>query len=160
MQQAATVARVGAEREIEALLHEYARRIDDGDFAGVGALFERGRILDGQGRLVAEGAAAVTELYETTTRRFDDGTPRTHHVTTNVVIDLDPGEAGARSHSYFTVFQAGDDALAPIVAGRYDDRYALGNDGWHFVERAIDLRIVGDVSRHLLIDLQGTDDEP
>jgi hypothetical protein len=150
---ATTVGGVSAERDIEALLHEYARRIDDGDFAGVGLLFERGRILDDRGRVVAEGATPVQALFETTTRRFDDGTPRTQHLTTNVVIDVDPGEDRARGRYYLTEHQAGEGTLAPIVGGRYDDRFAANEDGWHFIERAMHVRIIGDVSRHLLVDL-------
>lgn len=137
---------------IEDLLHEYARRIDDGDFEGVGELFARGSICGPDGSVLATGARAVAELYAATTRRFEDGTPRSHHVTTNVAVEVDGDTATARS--YFTVFQATLlIPLQPVVAGRYRDRFAREGEAWHFTQRRMELRLVGDVSQHLLIDL-------
>lgn len=138
--------------EIEALIFEYARRIDDGDFDGVGELFAHGSVTTLDGTVLAEGAEAVAALYASTTRRFEDGTPRSHHVTTNVVVRPDGDEATAQS--YFTVFQATEGVpLQPIVTGRYEDRFERVDGAWRFARRAMDLRLVGDVSRHLLIDL-------
>jgi 3-phenylpropionate/cinnamic acid dioxygenase small subunit len=137
---------------IEALLYEYARRIDDGDFAGVGELFAQGSICGPDGSVLAEGADAVTALYAATTRRYEDGTPRSHHVTTNVAITV--GLSTAEAKSYFTVFQATDSLpLQPVVAGRYEDRFARAPGGWRFAERIMHVRLVGDVSQHLLVDL-------
>ena len=138
--------------EIESLIYEYARRIDDGDFAGIGALFAEGSVCGPDGTPLATGAEAVEALYAATTKRYDHGTPDSHHVTTNVDIRIDLSTATARS--YFTVFQATEGlALQPIVAGRYEDSFARTAGGWRFDRRAMDLRLVGDVSRHLLIDL-------
>jgi uncharacterized protein (TIGR02246 family) len=138
--------------EIEALIFEYARRIDDGDFDGVGELFAHGAVATLDGTVLAEGAEAVAGLYAATTRRYPEGTPRSHHVTSNVVVRADGDDATAQS--YFTVFQATEGvALQPIVTGRYEDRFARVDGAWRFARRAMDLRLVGDVSRHLLIDL-------
>lgn len=138
--------------EIEALIFEYARRIDDGDFDGVGELFAHGAVATLDGTVLAEGADAVAGLYAATTKRYDDGTPRSHHVTTNVVVRAEGDEATAQS--YFTVFQATEGVpLQPIVTGRYEDRFARVGGAWRFARRAMDLRLVGDVSRHLLITL-------
>ena len=57
----------GADREadhhaIERLLFTYARRIDAGDFAGVGQLFAEGTIATEDGTALATGAAAVEVL--------------------------------------------------------------------------------------------------
>lgn len=145
-------------REITNLVFTYAERIDAGDFAGVGALFARGRIVLDPANRDADvaGAARVERLYAATTRRYPDGTPRTHHVTTNVRVDVDPGERTATASSYFTVLQAipeGGLALGPIVTGTYHDRFVRPDDAWWFDERRITLRHVGDVSHHLLIPL-------
>ncbi len=138
--------------EIEALIFDYARRIDDGDFAGVGALFDEGSVCGPDGTPLATGAEAVERLYAATTRRFDDGTPHSHHVTTNVTVRVDVDSASAQS--YFTVFQATDDLpLQAVVTGRYEDTFVRGAGEWRFAERRMHLRLVGDVSRHLLIDL-------
>jgi 3-phenylpropionate/cinnamic acid dioxygenase small subunit len=138
------------------LLARYAELIDDGDFAGIGALLDRCAITMEDGTVVARGGESVQRLYETTTARLDDGTPQTHHVITNLIVEPmadDPDRVTARSR--FTVFQATDGVpLQPIVAGRYRDVVERGADGrWHFVERCMMPRLVGDTSRHLLIDL-------
>jgi ketosteroid isomerase-like protein len=138
--------------QIEALVYEYARRIDDGDFAGVGALFADGSVCGPDGTPLATGAEAVEALYVGTTRRYEDGTPHSHHVTTNLAVTIDLSTATAQS--YFTVFQATEGLpLQPIVAGRYDDTFARSAGGWRFDRRVMHLRLVGDVSKHLLIDL-------
>jgi hypothetical protein len=137
--------------EIEALIYEYARRIDDGDFAGIGELFSHGAITTLEGDVLAEGQVGVRQLYETTTRRYPDGDTFSHHVTTNVVVRVEGDHATAQS--YFTVFQGAAIALQPIVAGRYEDRFERADGAWRFDRRAMDLRLVGDVSGHLLIDL-------
>ena len=58
-------------------------------------------------------------------RRYADGTPRTKHVTTNLVIDADEAAGTATARSYFTVLQQVDDhPLEIVIAGRYHDRFA------------------------------------
>lgn len=134
-------------REIETLLYTYAERIDAGDFAGVGALFAHGT-LAGQ-----RGAAAVQALYEATTRRYDDGTPLTHHAVTNVRVTVDEEAGTARAASYFTVTQATDVLpLQVVVTGRYGDTFQRLGGTWWFDERTMHVDQVGDVSQHLLID--------
>jgi len=137
-------------RAIERLLHEYAERIDDGDFAGVGALFADGRVCGPDGTTLAEGAEAVQRLYERTTRRHEDGTTRTRHLVTNVVVDVGAERATARST--FTVLQSTPGVpLQPIAAGRYRDTFELVDGRWHFDERVMLPDFFGDVSEHLLI---------
>ena len=81
---------------------------------------------------------------------YDDGTPRTKHVTTNVAIDIDEHAGVAVARSYFTALQAlRDIALQPIVSGRYEDRFERHDGEWRFVERRVRTDLVGDVSHHL-----------
>lgn len=138
----------------EALLARYAALIDAGDFDGVGRLFAGAVIEDPDGTVIAEGAEQVAALYRNTTRRFEDGTPRTKHLTTNHIVDVDPTDTSkAIVRSYFVVLQQVDDGpLQPIVAGRYHDRLAQVDGGWQFVTRRMIPRMFGDVSRHLLFD--------
>jgi 3-phenylpropionate/cinnamic acid dioxygenase small subunit len=141
-------------RAIEALLYRYAELIDAGDFAGIGKLFARGRVVATSVNAVFNGAAEVQGMYETATRRYPCGTPRTQHVMSNVCITLDEDGRGADAGLRFTVFQALEDfPLQAIIAGRYHDRFAKDSTGWHFVERRIQPELVGDLSRHLLIEL-------
>ena len=77
------------------------------------------------------------------------GTPKTKHLTTNVIIEVDGNQAGARS--YFTVIQATDALpLQPIIAGRYHDTFARKNERWQFGAREIFVDHIGDCSAHLL----------
>src|SRR5580700_1142434 len=95
---------------ISELLFTYAERVDAGDFAGVAALFADGEIGAEGYPGVEHGAEAVLKYFERSTRRYPDGTPKTKHVMTNVIIDIDGAVAAARS--YFTVLQAVPGALA------------------------------------------------
>jgi hypothetical protein len=81
---------------------------------------------------------------------YEDGTPRTKHVITNLVIELAPDGATATARSYFTVLQATDGlALQPIIAGRYHDAFARDEGTWRFSERVIHPDLQGDLSRHM-----------
>lgn len=137
---------------IENLYFIYAERIDSGDFAGVAELFARARLIGPDGALIATGRQEVQRLYERSTRRYEDGTPKTQHVTTNVILELDGDGRGVSSRARFTVFQALPDfPLQPIITGHYRDRFAWDEaSGWHFAERAIRPVLLGDLSRHLL----------
>lgn len=140
---------------IKNLIYHYADCIDRGDLAAAAGLFARGRILtrDGTGvEQVVEGAAAIGALYTAYTRLYeDDGTPHTQHLTSNVIVELEEGGQHARASSYAMVFQALEDfPLQPIVGVRYADRFGKNNGQWYFTERRIDMRLTGDLSRHLL----------
>ena len=124
----------------ENTLARYAELIDAGDFAGIGQLFAHGTITDAAGVAIASGAEQVTRLYETTTRRFaDDGTPKTKHIASNVIVDLSADGRTASVRSYFVVMQrVGDEPLRPIVAGRYHDRLELTDGAAARVAAALD----------------------
>lgn len=141
-------------REIENLVYRYAERIDAGDLAGVGDLFRDGRVQAAPGA-VFEGADAVQGLYERTTRLHDDGTPRTHHVTTNVAVDVDDDAGTATARSRYTVFQQTDELpLQPIIAGHYHDTFHRVDGAWAFDTREMFVDLTGDLSHHLLFELR------
>jgi 3-phenylpropionate/cinnamic acid dioxygenase small subunit len=141
--------------EIANLVYRYAELIDAGDFDGIGELFADATItVDSNSDVQWSGAQAVTEMYVNSTRRYDDGTPRTKHVTTNLVVEVDDARETATCRSYFTVFQQTDDVpLQPIVAGRYRDEFRRTVD-WRFTRRHMIVDLVGDVSQHLLFELR------
>lgn len=123
----------------------YAERIDAADFDGVGELFAQGELCAGDGAPFARGAAEVAAFYRATVR-LHDGSPRTKHLVTNVVVD----GATARS-SYLVLQQVGDGPLHMIITGRYEDRFAPAADGpgWRFEQRRFFIDLVGDLSQHL-----------
>jgi 3-phenylpropionate/cinnamic acid dioxygenase small subunit len=132
------------------LIYRYAELIDAGDFDAVGQLLGRARF-GGPRTPAVTGAANIAAVFAMTTRRFENGTPRTRHLVLNPIVEVDGDTAAARST--FCVVQATDRLpLQPIVVGRYYDTFERGDDGWHFTERIADVEMVGDVSDHLLID--------
>jgi 3-phenylpropionate/cinnamic acid dioxygenase small subunit len=147
-------ARRDARAAIEHIVYGYAERVDLGDFAGVAELFAhatyKGGGPDDPG---VEGTAPVLEIFETMVRRYDDGTPRTKHVTTNLIVDLDDAGERATSRSYYTVFQQLDGfPLQPIIAGRYHDAFEHVDGTWRLTERVIFCDLIGDLSHHLTTD--------
>jgi len=139
--------------QIRNLLGLYCERIDLGDFAGVGELFADGALADETGRELARGADAVAAFYVAGTR-LHDGSPRTKHLVTNVVLEVDDdhGTGTARS-SYLVLQQVGVEPLQPIITGRYHDRFERHDGRWRFAERRFVVDLVGDLSRHLAYDI-------
>jgi hypothetical protein len=140
-----------AERSIENLIFSYAGFVDDGNLDAVASLFADAVIgVDGM-EAGLTGEDKILELLRSTIRIHEDGTPRTKHVTTNVLIEVDEEAATATARSYFTVLQATEGlGLQTIVAGRYRDRFACRGGAWYFVERRFTTDLIGDISRHLL----------
>jgi 3-phenylpropionate/cinnamic acid dioxygenase small subunit len=135
-------------RAIENLIANYAELVDDGDFRGVGALLADATYTTGAGSV--SGRDAIEKMLRDSVIVYDDGTPRTKHLTTNVAIEVDEDTGTAVARSYFTALQGLSDlALQPIVSGRYQDRFDRRDGQWRFVERRVRTDLVGDVSRHL-----------
>ena len=135
-------------RAIESLIATYADLVDDGDFAAVGVLLADATFVGAAGSV--SGRDAIEQMLRDNVIVYDDGTPRTKHVTTNLAIEVDDEAGTAVSRSYFTALQALPDmVLQPIVSGRYHDRFARRDGQWRFVERHVLTDLVGDVSRHL-----------
>ena len=133
---------------IESLIATYAELVDAGDFAAVGLLLADATFTGGAGSV--SGRDAIEQMLRENVIVYDDGTPRTKHVTTNLAIDVDEAAGTAVSRSYFTALQALPDlALQPIVSGRYYDRFECHEGQWRFVERRVHTDLVGDASRHL-----------
>ena len=140
---------------ISKLILTYAERVDLGDFEGVGELFEHSTYRSALGDEVVSytGSDAVQSTMEQMVRRYDDGTPRTKHVTTNLIIEVDDGAGAAIAKSYFTVLQqVGDHPLQVIIAGRYHDRFERVGGEWQFADRLIYSDLIGDLSQHLTTD--------
>ncbi len=134
------------------LLYLYAEAMDAGDFAGAAELFAHADIIvDHSPGAAPLDAAGILRIWESSVVRYADGTPRTKHVTTNPIIEIDAAAGTATCRSYYTVLQQVDDGpLAPIVAGRYHDRFERVDGAWRFSERDYSLMdLSGDLSRHL-----------
>jgi len=139
--------------QITNLLYTYAELMDAGDLEAVAGLFERARIKSGDCATL-EGSAPMLALWRAHVKIHACGTPRTKHVITNPIVEVDEAAGTATCRSYYTVLQATDNVpLQPICAGRYHDRFARDENGrWHFAERDYSmLDLIGNLSDHLLI---------
>jgi 3-phenylpropionate/cinnamic acid dioxygenase small subunit len=138
---------------ITSLMFRYAECVDSADFGGIAALFADGKITNEGVAGAIVGPDAVRKLYERTNRVHEDGTTRTRHINSNVIVDFDDeGRASARSS--FVVFQQTPAlALQPIVSGRYRDAFVRPDGDWRFDSRHIFVDFVGDVREHLTFDL-------
>jgi len=138
-------------QEIANLVYRYAELVDLGDFAAVGELFRYARITSNVSPDVREGAEAMRRMLEEWTRRYDEGTPHTKHLTTNLIIDVDEEKGTALCRSYYCVLQQAKALpLQPIVAGRYHDEFRRMGGVWWFTKRHYIQELLGDVSAHLL----------
>jgi 3-phenylpropionate/cinnamic acid dioxygenase small subunit len=140
--------------EICNLLYRYGEAIDEGRLEDAAALFRHARIDTGAaGPLDADGLLA---LWRRILVIHPCGTPRTRHLVTNPILDIDEAAGIAQAHSCFTVMQATDGFPLQIIAsGRYRDRFARIDGTWCFVERDYrQLDFIGDLSRHLRIPIK------
>ena len=89
-------------------------------------------------------------MYQAACRIYEDtGTPKTRHLTSNVIVDTDGDSASARS--CFTVFQATEALpLQPIILGRYHAGFERVDGRWRFRRREMYVDLIGDCSAHLL----------
>ncbi len=147
--------RAAARNAIENLLFTYAERIDAGDFAGIGELFARARVLGPKGDILGTGKEEIKAIYERSTRVYEDGSPMTQHVTTNVILTFGSDGQTAATRSRFTVMQAlSDFPLQCIISGYYEDQFTRDeSDGWYFTERWMKPKLLGDLSRHLKYEI-------
>jgi hypothetical protein len=137
------------------LIYTYAERIDLGDFDGLADLFANAEIT-AEGGAAWKGREKILALYVDGTRRYPDtGTPKTKHVTTNLLIEVDEDAGTATCRAYYTVFQAvpGSIALSPIIAGRYRDRFERVGGTWRFAARHMLVDLIGDLSQHLMMEI-------
>ena len=145
-----------ARTAIENLMYVYAERMDAGDLKGLAALFEKARMIGPKGDVQGTGSAEIEKIYERSTQVYEDGTPMTQHVTTNLILEFAKDGRSCFARSRFTVMQAVDGfPLQCVIAGAYEDRFAYTeSDGWHFTERRMKPKLAGDLSRHLKYELR------
>ena len=141
------IDRLVIESAIHRLLAQYVHNVDDGNVDANAELLAHARfkVIDAH----VSGRAAIAHFLHNNLQYHADGTPRTWHSVSNVLIEID-GAISARAVSYFTVHQEAPGLpLQPIVAGRYIDTFELHDGAWRFASREVVPRLFGDVSRHV-----------
>ena len=81
---------------ISNILARYTQLVDAGDFEGVGAHLAHCTLSSGATGREWSGAEAITGMYRGALIVDERGSPRTKHLTTNVVIDIDDDDDDAR----------------------------------------------------------------
>jgi 3-phenylpropionate/cinnamic acid dioxygenase small subunit len=139
-----------AHEAIRNLLGRYCELIDAGDLDGVADLFAEAVLTADDGAEIGRGKEGALRLFRGTVH-LHDGSPRTRHLTTNSIIEVDEQAGAAIARSAYVVLQATDAlALQPIITGRYRDRFTRAGDGtWRFAERAYAVDLTGDLSQHM-----------
>lgn len=140
--------RTSAEQQIHNLLYRYAELIDGAEFEECAALFERAVFRMGTREVTPQEMLAH---WKNLTIVHPDGTLRTAHLTTNLLVELDHSGTTATCRSRFTVLQQTDTlALQPICSGRYHDTFAVSEAGtWYFTSRSYAMPLVGNTSQHM-----------
>jgi 3-phenylpropionate/cinnamic acid dioxygenase small subunit len=153
---ATLLRRLAASDEIRQLLHRCSELVDAGDFAGVAALFAHATLTAAGTDVRVSGAADIEAVQREAFRDYD-GALRTKHLVMNTIVELAQDGATATARSCFVVLQAVPDEfpLAPIMAGRYHDSFERADDGWRFTARHTLPDLLGDVSHHLRIHVEG-----
>lgn len=130
------------------LLYVYAERIDAGDLPGAAALFRNAKVKSRGGEL---DEAGLLDQWRRVVKIYPCGTPRTKHVITNPIVEIDEVAGTATCGSYYTVLQATEALpLQVVAAGRYHDRFERVDGRWRFAWRDYSLfDLQGDLSAHL-----------
>lgn len=135
---------------VQNLIFRYCDHLDRGDFTAMAKLFAHADVYLGAAEQpLRSDPQAMAAMYRDFVRIHPDGTPRTRHLTTNLIIEED-GPGQIRAQSYITVVQSTESmSLQPIIGGRNLDRFGLVDGRWQFVERRIENDMWGDLSAHL-----------
>ena len=136
--------------QISNLLYRYAEYLDSGQLIEAAELFRHARIkVQRQGLLDHNDLLGI---WQQRIKRYPCGTPRTRHIISNPIIDIDETSGTATVRSSYTVLQATDTLpLQPIAAGRYLDEFERVDGVWRFSFRDYSqLDLVGDMTGHLV----------
>jgi hypothetical protein len=103
------------------------------------------------GALPDPQGAELLALWRGLVKIHPDGTPRTKHVVTNPILDIDEEAGTAACRSYYTVLQQTDAVpLQVVAAGRYHDEFERVDGVWRFSFRDYSmLDFTGDLRDHL-----------
>jgi 3-phenylpropionate/cinnamic acid dioxygenase small subunit len=139
---------MNSEVQIANFLYRYAEYIDSGDFVAAASLFKHAKVKVAVKGLI--NSDELLEIWERVIIRYPDGTPRTKHVMTNPIIEVDENAGEATMRSYYTVLQVVAGTLQPIVAGRYHDEFRRVDGAWRCSYRDYSLLdLVGEASQHV-----------
>lgn len=129
------LAALEARESIRALIYGYGRALDHRDFNAFAALFEpaEGTWVGGFG--TATGRDAIFALMDERIGHAEEPVqPTSHHVFTNIEIEIDGAEATASTKWIFVV-PSPEGAPLWRFLGHYEDRFVQRDGRWYFLRR-------------------------
>jgi hypothetical protein len=151
--------RARATEEIRRIIFAYPTCIDRGDIDGAAKVLTGVKMSISTGILAPEvpedemptlTTDEACAMHTSTMVLYEDGTPRTKHVISNIDVSFSDDGRSARSRSSYTVLQGMDDfPLQVIVAGRCEDTYEYDGQGWNLRVRREYADMMGNLSHHV-----------
>ncbi len=129
------LAELEARESIRALIYGYGQALDHRDFNAFAALFEpsEGTWVGGFG--TATGRDAIFALMDERIGHAGEPVqPTSHHVFTNIEIEVDGAEAAASTKWIFVV-PSPEGAPQWRFLGHYEDRFVQRDGRWYFLRR-------------------------
>ena len=143
--------------QIRNLIHRYAEAVDGGRFEVLSELFAHAtlRFALGTGAPTRSVPGPEAEaMYRGGIILYADGTPRTRHLVTDTIIDVDEGAGRATARSYNTTLQQAPGYPIEIIAtAKYEDIFERVDGAWRFSERLIRSASIDNVHRDFIGDM-------
>jgi uncharacterized protein (TIGR02246 family) len=129
------IAALEAQEAIRQLIYAYGAALDHRDFVAFSELFaeDSGTWVGGFG--TATGRQAIFEMMDASIGHAEEPIePGSHHVFTNVQIEVDGAHATATTKWIFVVpSESGDPRW--MFLGHYDDEFVREDGRWYFLRR-------------------------
>ncbi len=143
--------------QIRNLIHRYAEAVDGGRFEVLSELFAHAtlRFALGTGAPTRSVPGPEAEaMYRGGIILYADGTPRTRHLVTDTIIDVDESASRATARSYNTTLQQAPGHPIEIIAtAKYEDIFERVDGAWRFSERLIRSASIDNVHRDFIGDM-------
>jgi hypothetical protein len=147
------VALLEAHRQIEQKIYRMGYALENGDFELVGELLRHATFgADRLGRKIMKGRDAIRDQYTRTNITYPGQGRATREMYTNVLIEIDLDAGTARSKTAYTVAQqipGVGSRFELLVAGRYEDEWAVVEGEWAWTDRFIVVQFKNDLDRHM-----------
>jgi hypothetical protein len=143
--------------QIRNLVYRYSEAVDTGRFDLLGGLFEhatfRTRLGDQPPREAVSGRQ-VADTFKDSIILYGDGTPRTRHLVSNLIVEVDEDAGRATARSYNTTLQQAPGRPIEIIAtARYHDAFERVGGTWRFAERVVLHSSADGVARDFIGDM-------
>tara|TARA_B110000438_G_scaffold295696_1_gene339129 strand:+ start:179 stop:625 length:447 start_codon:yes stop_codon:yes gene_type:complete len=140
-----------SETQILNLLYLYAELIDEGRLEDCAALFNQARVvLDPKSEppFIVDGRGLL-EVWNSIIKLDEDGKPKTRHLVSNPILEIDEKAGTASARSVYSVSQLKkNQKLETIISGRYEDNFKRTSGTWQFSERTYFIDLIDDISEH------------